>query len=183
MRRDDLKLLTLIALAGVGAWLWATKSGRAAAQSAGDVIATGATMVESMIRGERNNNPGNIRVSANNWQGKVPLAQNTDGTFEQFDTVENGIRALARLLLNYSRNYGLNTVSGIITRWAPGTENDTDSYISSVAHSVGVQPSEVLNLNNVNTLLALVTAVIKHENGRVIYDSSIIADGVSRAYT
>ncbi|MCA9329527.1 hypothetical protein KDA11_02695, partial [Candidatus Saccharibacteria bacterium] len=33
-------------------------------------------------RGIRNNNPGNIRISNNQWRGKIPVSQNTDGSFE-----------------------------------------------------------------------------------------------------
>ena len=45
-------------------------------------------------RGIRNNNPGNLEKRTTDWQGKVPHPQNTDSRFEQFDTIEHGLRAL-----------------------------------------------------------------------------------------
>jgi len=50
------------------------------------------------IRGLRNNNPGNIRISDTPWQGKIPKAMNTDKNkaFEQFESLEYGLRALMK---------------------------------------------------------------------------------------
>ena len=51
-----------------------------------------------LTRGERNNNPGNIRQTDADWIGE--RATDSDPAFEEFTTPEDGIRALARLLLN-----------------------------------------------------------------------------------
>lgn len=83
-------------------------------------------------RGIRNNNPGNIRWG-DDWQGLVPQAQRTDKSFCQFIKPEYGIRAMIIILRNYQRKHRLSTISGIINRWAPTNENDTQSYINSVA--------------------------------------------------
>lgn len=180
MKRDT-QLLLLLGLAGVGAWLWFTQSGKTAAKAAGETVSKGVSFVESLIRGERNNNPGNIRISTNAWRGKVPIAQNTDGAFEQFDTVENGIRALGKLLLSYSKNYGLNTVRKLITRYAPPSENITSSYVSAVAGALGVTPDTPITVANPATLFNLAKAIIRHENGRVSYTDATIQEGVNRA--
>jgi len=183
--KQDEQILLLVALLGLGAWLWFFRSGRTVAQSAGAAIATGISTgvetVRKLARGERNNNPGNIRISASTWQGKIPVASNTDGSFEQFDTVQNGIRALGKLLLNYSSKYGLRTVRGLIKRYAPPIENVTDSYINAVAAAMGVSPDEPLELRASETLFQLSKAIIKHENGRVAYADEIIQEGVNRA--
>jgi len=42
---------------------------------------------KSKIRGLRNNNPGNLEKRSTPWQGKVPHSQNTDGRFEQFESM------------------------------------------------------------------------------------------------
>ena len=42
-------------------------------------------------RGYRNNNPLNLRISNNAWKGKIPASQNTDGAFEQFQTMAKGL--------------------------------------------------------------------------------------------
>ena len=67
-------------------------------------------------RGIRNNNPGNLRISGNAWQGKIPTSQNTDGAFEQFSYYVYGVRAMIKLIGNDHTNYGLNTVAQIINR-------------------------------------------------------------------
>ena len=50
------------------------------------------------IRGLRNNNPGNIRMSDTTWQGKISKEFNTDTNkaFEQFESLEYGLRALMK---------------------------------------------------------------------------------------
>src|SRR3569833_3001877 len=100
------------------------------------VFGGGGVVVYNATRGLRNNNPGNIRKTATDWRGEVV---GSDSAFETFATPEAGIRALAVLLRNYQRKYGLRTVRAIITRYAPPSENNTESYVSAVArrHSGG----------------------------------------------
>lgn len=112
-------------------------------------------------RGVRNFNPGNIERTSDNWQGLV----GDDGRFCKFSTAHYGIRALAIILLNYERKHGLRTIRAIISRWAPGNENDTDSYIRAVAQDTHFPELKTLNLRDLGTLVPLVNAIIKHENG------------------
>ncbi len=63
-------------------------------------------------RGIRNNNPGNIR-KGDNWQGLA--AEQTDEAFCVFRSAEYGIRALVKVLLNYEKKYGLNTVRKLLS--------------------------------------------------------------------
>lgn len=66
-------------------------------------------------RGVRNRNPGNIDYSsANQWQGQLKPDSVIEKRFARFDTPENGIRALGKLLLTYQRKHGLKTVKAII---------------------------------------------------------------------
>jgi len=135
-----------------------------------------ATFIASKIgpRGIRNNNPGNIRVSADKWQGAI----GDDGAFFIFDTPENGIRALARILKNYRTKYNLKNIAGIIARWAPASENNTASYIQAVARSTGHNAGDTLALNLAD-YGPLVSAIILHENGLNPYPQSTIDAGVS----
>lgn len=125
-------------------------------------------------RGERNNNPGNIRISPAAWQGKVPGA---DAAFETFADPQSGIRALAKLLKNYAAR-GLSSVREIVGRYAPSSENNTAAYVNAVAASMGVGPDAPLDLSDPAQLAALVQAIIRHENGRVIYSSAEISAAV-----
>ena len=129
-------------------------------------------------RGERNNNPGNIRLSAAPWRGKITGG---DAAFETFADATSGIRALALLLRRYFRVYGLDTVRKIIDRYAPASENDTGAYVRAVAAAIGAGPDERLDLDDDGRLSALVAAIITHENGRNIYSAAEIATAVNLA--
>ena len=98
-----------------------------------------------MTRGLRNKNPFNIKLDFhNNWKGKVPEDKNTDFVFEQFVSLDYGIRAGILLLHNYI-NSGCITIEDIINRFAPDNENDTKSYVHSVLvflHSRNVKVEE-----------------------------------------
>lgn len=129
-------------------------------------------------RGERNNNPGNLRLSAIPWQGKI---EGVDASFETFASAAAGLRALAVNLRTYQTKYDLRTVRQIIARYAPPNENNTDAYTRAVAAAVGTTADAVIDLSNDATLAALVAAIIKHENGRNIYSLADIAAAVAAA--
>lgn len=128
-----------------------------------------------MTRGIRNKNPGNIRSNAaNNWQGQI--GRDHDG-FVVFDTAQNGIRAIARLLKNYI-SAGHNTVEKVIARYAPASENDTSAYIAAVSKRVAVSPDFPLAAYHIEPL---VTAIIQHENGLNPYTVAEIRAGIAAA--
>lgn len=129
-------------------------------------------------RGIRNNNPGNIEYNPRNaWRGQLPHDVKVEGRFSRFDTAFNGIRALAKLLLNYRKIHGLRTVEGLISRWAPSNKNDTKAYAHAVAKRMGISIHQPLRLDK-PTLQALVTAVIQHENGQQPYSNELISQAV-----
>ena len=129
-------------------------------------------------RGIRNNNPGNLEYSKTNpWVGQT----GDDGRFAKFETPEHGIRALGRNLLSYQRQ-GIDTVSDIINRWAPPSDNNnTDAYIKAVCAQLGVTADQQLDASNPDTLKALCAAIIQHENGSQPYSDQQLATGVSAA--
>jgi hypothetical protein len=144
----------------------------------------------SVTRGVRNNNPGNIDYNPRNqWQGQLAPDPAIEKRFARFDTAENGIRALAKLVLAYRGKdgmpgiggQGIDTVREVINRWAPGVENDTEAYIKAVAAGVGVAPNQPIDLRNFRTLIAITTDIIQHENGGVPYSSAVISEGVRLA--
>jgi len=134
----------------------------------------GGNIVQNLKRGERNNNPGNIRKGAN-WQGLA--SEQPDPGFASFISPFYGLRAMAIVLYNYFTKYGLDTIEKIITRYAPSNENDTRAYINSVSRLSGFGPSEKLAMNS-DTLFRIMKAMIHVEQGRVIYPDSDIMQGV-----
>ena len=126
-------------------------------------------IVDKLALGLRSNNPGNIRASATMWQGQVGV--NAKG-FIIFDTPLSGIRALFKVIDTYWNKYSLRTVAGIVSRWAPPSENNTPAYIAAVAGEVGISPTAQLS---VTQLPALVKAIIRHENGAQPYSDDQVA--------
>jgi hypothetical protein len=115
-------------------------------------------------RGIRNNNPGNIRLSADKWRGLRSVQ--ADPKFFQFESMAYGYRAMMVILRNYQRKYLLRTVADIISRWAPPIENDTANYLSSVCKDLQVPTTHKLDLDDRSTLIALAAAISKVENGK-----------------
>ena len=142
-------------------------------------------------RGVRNNNPGNIDFNPrNDWVGQLGLEQGvTKPRFARFDSPENGIRALGKLLMNYRGKdgmpgvglKGIDTVLETINRWAPSSENNTQAYAYAVARRIGVQPTGPINIKDPATLRGMVLGIIIHENGSNPYKDEVIDEGVRRA--
>lgn len=130
-------------------------------------------------RGIRSNNPGNIRATGEQWQGQI----GSDGGFVTFATPQAGIRALAKILLNYQDVHGLNTIEGLVNRWAPPEDkgNDTKAYVKAVADAIGFKPTTSLNLRDPEVLRRVATAVVHHENGTQPYPDALIRAGVDEA--
>lgn len=115
------------------------------------------------VRGYRNNNPLNIVYSAkNDWAGQI--VPSTDSRFAQFVNMAYGYRAAFRTLRTYINSYGANTLRKIIERWAPPSENDTNSYLTTVANYSGVVPDATLSETDTR-LKKVVEAMSIVENG------------------
>ena len=88
-------------------------------------------------RGLRNNNPLNIVKSLyNTWQGEIKPSR--DKNFCQFETMAYGCRAALKLLRTYYEKYKCTTISKIVRRWAPETENNVLAYIRNVSRMTGI---------------------------------------------
>lgn len=164
-RTDTIKTIgVIIAVAGCVGFLIGCRK-KTAAQKAGNVSPdTNTNMEQKLPRGYRNNNPLNIRINKhNNWDGKV--YNNTDGEFEQFVAMEYGYRAALKLIRNYINNYGLKTVAQIISKWAPGNENNTNGYIERVCATTGWLPGKVIDPYNMHDMCDLAYAMALEENG------------------
>ena len=144
------------------------------------VIALGVLMMwgKNAARGVRNNNPGNIKRTGDNWLGLRSVQ--SDPVFFQFDEPVYGIRALGKLLLNYESRYGLSTLRGIISRFAPSSENHTESYLRFVSDQLGIGPDEAFSIEY--RLNDLVNAIIHFENGGNPYSAELVAQGLGLVY-
>lgn len=110
-------------------------------------------------RGVRNNNPGNIKIGNSAWQGKIPVANNTDGVFEQFVSFPYGTRAMIKLLQNYIAQ-GRDTPTKIIQFWDIGNP----TYTAYLIAQTGFSANQVLT-GDKPTLKKLSQAIARFENG------------------
>ena len=139
-----------------------------------------------MTRGIRNNNPLNIRHSADHWQGA--REEQTDKAFVQFNTMAYGYRAAWKTLQTYYKRLKEKkkhfTVENIIQRWAPPTENDTKQYIRTVLRLSGIGGKENLlppnNVESYGRLSALMIAMTVMENG--IRPNQVDEEAICRGY-
>lgn len=145
--------------------------------------------------GIRYNNPGNLRTrgtknglgGADPWQGLI--GEDPMNGFGMFGRMADGVRAAAKdlragfaeVLRTHGRD-GEDTVSEIITEWAPSTENDTAAYIKAVCKATGYGENEVLN-DDQPTIRELLKAIFHHENGGDFVDPIDLANGVEKAFT
>lgn len=123
-------------------------------------------------RGYRNNNPGNVRINGDKFQGEVIPSQ--DKEFKQFESMAYGYRAIFKILRNYQVNYKLNTIRQMISRWAPENENDTANYISFVSERSGIPADDPIRTDNREMMIRIVAAMSKVENGQEAEMSDVI---------
>lgn len=113
-------------------------------------------------RGIRNNNPLNIEDGP--FTKSQPGYAGTDGRFAKFETPEHGVAAASALLDSYGKNHGLNSVAGIVGRWAPTSDgNNVSAYAADVAGKLGIDPNEPVPPEKRPQLIA---AMAQHENGK-----------------
>ncbi len=122
-------------------------------------------MAKRLSRGLRNNNPCNIEKTKGGkpWLGEVVPSK--DARFAQFQTMAYGVRAVFKLINNYQRNYGLDTIRKIISRWAPSNENHTEAYIRTVAERSFVGADTRITTTNKDVMVPIVAAMWFVENG------------------
>lgn len=116
-------------------------------------------------RGIRNNNPGNIEDG--DFARSIPGYKGSDGRFAIYESPDDGLAAHATLLGSYGRR-GLNTVEGVVGRWAPSSENDTGAYAKFVSQKLGVDPRAPLDMNDPMVLSTMAAAMAEHENGQPV---------------
>lgn len=117
----------------------------------------------NLPRGLRNNNPGNIRINGDLFQGEVRPSK--DKSFKQFETMAYGYRAMFVILRNYIRNYKLDTIRKMISRWAPPKENHTEAYVKAVSDYAGIPADDPINVDDREQMIRIVAGMSRVENG------------------
>jgi hypothetical protein len=123
-------------------------------------------------RGIRNNNPGNIRFG-NFAKAHGATGSDKDG-FAVFPSMAAGEKALSDLLQTY-RGQGIDTISGIVSKYAPSSENDTSAYIRDVSAKTGIGANQHLDLSQ---YAAVQRAIALHENGQAYAKASTVETNI-----
>lgn len=125
-------------------------------------------------RGIRNNNPGNIREAPGDktkWKGE--RVTDDDPAFEEFVTIEDGIRALFITLRTYIHVHKRSNIRTIISRWAPPEDhNDTEAYIRVVCKRSKIKELEDVSFNW-EQISEIVRAMCFMETGAKITDEQL----------
>lgn len=117
-------------------------------------------------RGFRCCNPGNLKEDPKDktkWVGE--RATDDDPIFEEFETMEYGLRAMLIVIRTYIRKKGLNTIEKIIPVYAPSIENNVEMYIQTVEIISGFCRDAVIDFDY-DTMKRIIPAMVYHENGR-----------------
>ncbi len=116
----------------------------------------------ALSRGYKNKNPGNIRLTPGSlWKGEV---KGTDKSFKTFSSMGYGYRAIFVTLNSYFKK-GFNTISKIISRYAPSSENATEAYIATVERRSGIHRDTVLDFADTANIKKIIAAISYVENG------------------
>lgn len=103
---------------------------------------------------DRNNNPGNLRPVSGSG-------------FRTFDNALEGWGAMRNQLMRYftgkTTGKALQTITDIVSTWAPSSENDTGKYINDISKWMGVSPDVALNLNNPQVMTSLMQSMARKE--------------------
>lgn len=150
----------------------------------------------SITRGNRNNNPTNIRISkwskqqpgfidgdrmkANQGLPAAPFGKGIAG-FARFSAPEYGIAATIRLIKDVYGKQGHRTIAAITNKFSPSFENDTADLIRCYSQASGFKPNEPINWNNQKAVLAYIKAKIKRESG-IDYSDDVYARAFAIAY-
>ncbi|WP_043614291.1 hypothetical protein [Chromobacterium violaceum] len=127
-------------------------------------------------RGIRNNNPGNLNFA---HQAGATKEAGPGGRFAVFKDAQTGLNALSRQLQLYAGR-GLDSVSQMISQFAPPSENNTKAYIAKVSKALGVSKTDALNMRDPRVVQTMMDAIIKVENGYNPYSREMVAAAANK---
>lgn len=125
-------------------------------------------LVAAEPRGYRNHNPGNLVATEIPWQGKVACT-NGETVHECFENDYYGLRAMALTLKSYMTTHGLVTIRGIMRRFS-----EFQGAGEAVARLSGIGIDTRLSVNDMDTMVALMQAIVIQENGYTKYTTADI---------
>ncbi|HID9279649.1 lytic transglycosylase [Serratia sp. IR-2025] len=136
-------------------------------------------------RGIRNNNPGNLNYVGQNG---AALEDHATPRFARFNSAFEGFAALGKQIKAYyngtSKAAGyqkLQSVEDIISRFAPASENNTQTYINKLSKMLGVGRGDSLNIQDPQVLATLMNGITQIENGKNPYAPEMVLKAAQSA--
>ncbi len=102
--------------------------------------------IDNQVQGALGYKPKQSKTTDANLGNIRPVGSNTE--FLQTPTREQGIKDIDSNLLAYGTKHGINTLRGVISRWAPASENDTKSYVDTVSKRLSLDPDQKIDLTD-----------------------------------
>ncbi len=113
------------------------------------------------VRGMRNKNPFNLRISNNDWNGKI-YQDKKDNEFEEFESIEYGLRAgLINCRTHVGR--GKDTIRKLMHTLSPSHENPTDGFIDFIVEKSGIDPDLKIEWDK-ETAFAIAAPIVRFES-------------------
>lgn len=103
-------------------------------------------------------------------------------TFARPETPEDGVLLAVN---NLRKNYSGLTLTQIANKWAPPSENDTNSWLNNVSRASGINPNAPLNLEDPATLNKLVLGIgtaEKTKSDLSIFTPEVINSGITKSF-
>ena len=132
----------------------------------------GSVPQSTSIIGQRINNPLNVRQYGQGFEGDV----GEEDSFIKFEDPRYGVRAADKVLSTYGRDYGIDTIEDVISRYAPPSDdNPTQAYIDFVSGKTGIGPSEEIDLQDPELRARLLSPMAMLESRTEISPQEVLA--------
>lgn len=108
-----------------------------------------------------NKNPLNVKTTKNNpWVGEIGVDEQGHAKFSSW---EYGMRAAVLTLRSYALRHDINTISGIVNRFAEGNR---DEYKAFIAKRLGIGADEAFDI--IRRMPDLIRAMARFECGQTL---------------
>lgn len=152
-------------------------------------------MSKKLPRGLRLNNPGNIEFQDKKrkfspFEGAS--ADQPDDRFVKFETIEDGLRAIAVTLITYQEKRKakdgskIDTLREIVERWAPAFENNVNAYVDHLDDYAILGEDGLWDARDSDEMRSVIEGITRHEQGITAdkplpYDEATVNRAMQRA--
>lgn len=139
-------------------------------QAQADIVLVSESISDKVTHAAVNKNPLNVKTNRTDpmvpWDGQIGVDEHGHVMFKSW---EYGIRAAAFVLRSYAKRHEIDTISGIVDRFAAGNR---DSYKAFLAHRLGLGIDESFDI--IARMPELLRAMSRFECGQTLPDELFI---------